>query len=197
MKSSHEKVITIKKKSNAKNISSIEQTKTTNRTLLINICSASADSYWTRLQQTSMSHPITSLIHSRSPPEDQLCPTDIYSSVPQTNNYNTFSGIRAPVTLSTAYMPRGRYQLILNKLLYHKSTEDTHYILIMLPSKHPQRSKNTTLVEQSLVKTCSAPNYHFIITESKIYATPFVHTEKGTHRTCDMNTKYVLIFTSL
>lgn len=91
-----------------------------------------------------MSHPITLLIHSRSPPEDQLCPTDIYSSVPHTNNYNTFSGIRAPVTFSTAYMPRGRYQLILNKLLYRKPTEVTHYILIMLPSKHPWRSKHNS-----------------------------------------------------
>lgn len=138
-KSNYEKVIKKKKKKKGQcqKISSIGQTKTTNRTLLINICSASADSYWTRLQQTSMSHPITLLIHSRSPPEDQLCPTDIYSSVPHTNNYNTFSGIRAPVTFSTAYMPRGRYQLILNKLLYRKPTEVTHYILIMLPSKHP------------------------------------------------------------
>lgn len=148
-KFSLEKVI--KKKKQCQKISSIRQTETTNRTLLINICSASADSYWTRLQQTSMSHPITSLIHSRSPPEDQLCPTDIYSSVPQTNNYNTFSGIRAPVTFGTAYMPRGRYQLILKKLLYQKPTEVIHYYLVMLPPKHPRRSK-TQLLKSSVVQ---------------------------------------------
>lgn len=99
-----------------------------------------------------MSHPITSLIHSRSPPEDQLCPTDIYSSVPQTNNYNTFSGIRAPVTFGTVYTPRGRYQLILKKLLYRKPTEVTHYILITPPPKHPQRSKTKLLQSKVLFK---------------------------------------------
>lgn len=87
-----------------------------------------------------MSHPITSLIHSRSPPEDQLCPIDIYSSVPQTNNYNTFSGIRAPVTFGTAYTPRSRYQLIQKKIMYHKLTEVIN-ILIMLALKHSKRSK--------------------------------------------------------
>lgn len=81
------------------------------------------DRWWRRAQQTSTSPPVTSLIHSCLPPEDQLGPKDIYSSVWQTNNYNIFSGIRTPVTFHTAHMPRGRYQLILNKLLHHKPIE--------------------------------------------------------------------------
>lgn len=74
-------------------------------------------------QRSGTSPPVTSLIHLCLPPEDQLCPKDIYSSVRQTNNYNIFSGIRAPVTFHTAYTPGGRYQLILNKLLHHKPTK--------------------------------------------------------------------------
>ena len=138
-----------------------------------------------------MSHPITSLIHSRSPPEDQLCPTDIYSSVPQTNNYNTFSGIRAPVRFGTAYTPRGRYQLILKKLLYRKPTEVTQLYFDSITPKTPTKMKTATLAEQSLVQTCSAYDYHFTVTESKTHAMLYVPAEKSTSRIHNMSVEHL------
>lgn len=67
-----------------------------------------------------------------------------YLFICSTNNYNTFSGIRAPVTFGTAYTPRGRYQLILKKLLYQKLTEVTHYFLVTLPPKHHEHQKHNS-----------------------------------------------------